>query len=196
MSFYTFARAVCRGYFAIFHRWQVLGNENVPMDGPVLILSNHISLLDPPSVGSGTDRQVTIMAKEELFRVPLFGGLIRALGAFPVKRGAGDRAALRLALGLLEEGKCLLMFPEGTRSKTGELEEGHTGAAFFALRSQAAVVPAAIVGGYRLFRRTKIVYGKPLDISEFRNSKSNKQTLADLTEHIMSAIEELIREHR
>ena len=196
MSFYTFARAICRGYFAIFHRWQVLGKENVPMDGPVLILSNHISLLDPPSVGSGTDRQVTIMAKEELFRVPLFGGMIRALGAFPVKRGAGDRAALRLALGLLEDGKCLLMFPEGTRSKTGELEEGQTGAAFFALRSQAVVVPTAIVGGYRLFRRTKIVYGKPLDISEFRNSKSNKQTLADLTEHIMSAIEELIREHR
>ncbi|MGB8955992.1 MAG: lysophospholipid acyltransferase family protein [Tumebacillaceae bacterium] len=196
MSFYTFARAVCRGYFAIFHRWQVIGKEHVPMDGPVLLLANHVSLLDPPSVGSGTDRQVTIMAKEELFKVPVLGPMIRALGAFPIKRGAGDRAALRLALGLLEDGKCLLMFPEGTRSKTGEMEEGQTGAAFFALRSQAVIIPAAVVGGYRLFRRTKIVYGKPLDISEFRNAKSSKQTLADLTEHIMSAIEELIREHR
>ena len=196
MSFYTFVRSLFRGYFAVIHRWQVIGRENVPMDGPVLLLANHISVLDPPLVGVGTDREVTIMAKEELFQVPLLAPIIRGLHAFPVKRGAGDRAALRLALGLLEEGHCLLMFPEGTRSKTGEMVEGQTGAAYFALRSEAKIVPAAIIGRYGLFRRIKLVYGKPLDISEFRAMKSNKQTLADLTEHIMAAIEALKREHR
>jgi 1-acyl-sn-glycerol-3-phosphate acyltransferase len=136
------------------------------------------------------------MAKAELFKIPVISKLITAWGAFPVNRGAGDRQSLRTALKVLEDGKVMGLFPEGSRSKTGELGEGQTGVAFFALRSDCAVVPVAIVGSYGLFRKVRIVYGKPLDLTQHREGKSSKETLAVVTQEIMREIGELQKAHR
>lgn len=193
---YRVSRAACRGIFGLFFNWKVVGKQNVPATGSVLLVSNHISNIDPPFVGSPLDRQVYFMAKEELFRVPVLGWLLRDFGAFPVKRGAGDRNALRTVFKILDEGKVLGMFPEGTRSKSGELEEAHTGAAAFALRSKATLVPVAVIGRYGFWSGIKVVYGKPVDLSDFYGQKSNKEVLQAATERIMHAIDELIKQHR
>jgi 1-acyl-sn-glycerol-3-phosphate acyltransferase len=136
------------------------------------------------------------MAKEELFRIPVLSYLITQFGAFPVKRGAGDRAAIRSTLKILEEGKILGIFPEGSRSKTGEIGQGLSGAAMFALKSEAQVVPVAIIGPYRLFRPVRIVYGKPIDLSSYREGKTNAETLKKVTDLIMDEIKSLYNQHR
>lgn len=196
MSYYTLFRAIFRAFFAVFYRWQVKGAENVPADGPVILCANHINNFDPPLLGCGIERQVHFMAKEELFKVPVISFLITKFGAFPVKRGAGDRAAIRATLKILEEGKVLGIFPEGTRSKTGEVGQGMSGTAMFALKSEAKVVPVAIVGPYRLFRPVTIIYGKPIDLSRYKEGKATGETMKEVTDLIMQNIRDLITAHR
>lgn len=196
VTYYRVFRGMFRRIFSFCFRWQVVGAEHIPKEGPVILCANHISLLDPPLLGSGIERQVHFMAKEELFRIPVLSFLIRKFGAFPVKRGASDRASIRTALSLLEDGKIFGIFPEGTRSKTGELGPGLPGVALFALKSQAAVIPVAILGPYRLFKPIKIVYGQPIDMSELRAKKSGSDTLKEATDLIMSHIQQLLNQHR
>ncbi|QRG69888.1 lysophospholipid acyltransferase family protein [Brevibacillus choshinensis] len=196
MSYYRTFRGFFRIIFSLVYRWQVIGREHIPKEGPVILCANHISLWDPPLLGSGIERMVHFMAKEELFRIPVIGFLITKFGAFPVKRGAGDRAAIRTTLKVLEEGKILGIFPEGTRSKTGEVGEGMPGVAMFALKSQAQVIPVAIIGPYRMFRPIKIVYGKPIDLTALREAKSSGDTLKETTNLIMTHIKALRDHHR
>ncbi|WP_245705151.1 lysophospholipid acyltransferase family protein [Alteribacillus persepolensis] len=184
---------ICRLYFTFVIRAEVIGRENIPKEGPVLLCSNHISNYDPPLVGSFIKRKLNFMAKQELFEKKLIGSLLNALGAFPVKRGAGDRQALKKGLSMLKEGKVLCLFPEGTRSKTGEVGKGLSGSGFFALKSEAVIVPVAVIGKYKPFHKVTIVYGKPLDFQKLRDQKTNA---ADATEEIMDGIRALIDEHR
>jgi 1-acyl-sn-glycerol-3-phosphate acyltransferase len=125
---------------------RVKGAEHIPSSGPALIVSNHQSILDPPVIGGAARRQIYFLAKAELFRIPLFGWLIRALHARPVRREGPDPRALRTAALLLEEGKALLVFPEGTRSLDGRLGEGKSGVGMLAVTSGAPVVPAYVSG--------------------------------------------------
>ncbi|ARU63027.1 1-acyl-sn-glycerol-3-phosphate acyltransferase [Tumebacillus avium] len=196
MVLYRLLRALFRGFFRIFYRWQVSGTENIPAEGGIIVCANHISNLDPPVVGSGMERPMAFMAKDSLFKIPVIGSIIRGVGAFPVKRGSGDRGAIRASLELLAAGKALCLFPEGTRSHSGEVGKGQGGAAMLALRSNAQVVPAAIIGPYRLFRPLRIVYGKPVDLSEFRGQKTNSELIDKATEQIMEAIRQLVLQHR
>lgn len=196
MILYRLCRSVFRAIFSFVFRWQVIGREHIPKEGPVILCANHISLWDPPLLGSGIDRQVFFMAKEELFRIPVLSYFITKFGAFPVKRGAGDRAAIRSALKILEEGKIFGIFPEGSRSKTGEIGPGMPGVALFALKSDAQVIPVAIIGPYRLFRPVTVVYGKPIDLSRYREAKANSDTLKETSDLIMAEIKALHEAHR
>ncbi|MDE3839420.1 1-acyl-sn-glycerol-3-phosphate acyltransferase [Bacillus methanolicus] len=193
MTFYSFAKSVVSGILKPIYRIQVIGVEHFPKDGGVLLCANHIDNLDPPVVGITAPRPVHFMAKAELFSVPVLGRIVQNLNAFPVKRGMSDREALRKGLSILKEGKVLGLFPEGTRSKTGELGQGLAGAGFFALRSEAHVVPCAIIGPYKPFKRLKVVYGKPID---FKHLRENKATAEQATELIMEEIRKLINEHK
>lgn len=125
---------------------RVSGAEHVPPSGPALIVSNHQSILDPPLIGGATRRRIYFLAKAELFRIPVFGWLIRALHARPVRREGSDPRALKTAARLLTEGKALLVFPEGTRSRDGRLGEGKPGVGMLAVTSGAPVVPAYVSG--------------------------------------------------
>lgn len=193
MTFYDFAKSVVYTIFKPWYRIKAIGIENIPKEGGVLLCSNHIHNFDPIVVGIMAPRPVHYMAKEEIFRVPLLGGIVRKCNAFPVKRGFSDREALRTGLKILKEGQVFGLFPEGTRSKTGELGKGLSGAGFFALRSDAQVVPCAVIGPYKSFKKLKVVYGKPIDMNEMRKTKAS---VDQVTELIMSEIHKLIKEHR
>jgi 1-acyl-sn-glycerol-3-phosphate acyltransferase len=193
VTFYEFARSVVYGVFKPWYRIEAIGREHFPKEGGVLLCSNHIHNFDPMVVGMMAPRPIHYMAKEEIFSVPVLGNIVRKCNAFPVKRGFNDREALRTGLKLLKDGHVFGLFPEGTRSKTGELGKGLSGAGFFALRSTAAVVPCAIIGPYRSFRKLKVVYGQPIDLEEMRKEKVSAE---QVTELIMSKIEKLKKEHQ
>ena len=193
MTFYSFARSVVAGIFKPWYRIEVFGLEHFPKDGGVLLCTNHIHNFDPLVVGSTAPRPVHFMAKEELFNVPVLGNIVRKCNAFPVKRGKGDRESLRAGLKVLKEGNVFGLFPEGTRSKTGEIGKGLSGAGFFALRTEADVVPCAIIGPYKSLKTLKVVYGKPIVMEEMRAAKASAE---QVTELIMSEIHKLIKEHR
>jgi 1-acyl-sn-glycerol-3-phosphate acyltransferase len=180
-------------------RGRFTGAGNVPKEGPVILASNHLSLLDPPVVAIGVWRPCSFMAKEELFRNRLFGWFIGRLGAFPVKRGSGDRAALKHSFEALEAGKALVMFPEGTRSETGELQEPELGVGMIACRSGAPVVPAYVRGtnrvmpkggGLRLARIT-VAYGAPLRFAPPEGRKPGREEYERAAREIMAAIARL-----
>lgn len=193
VTFYAFARSVVSSIFKPWYRVEAIGLEHFPKDGGVLLCANHINNFDPIIIGIMAPRPVHYMAKAELFSVPVLGNIVRKCNAFPVKRGLADREALRAGLKVLKDGNVFGLFPEGTRSKTGELGKGLSGAGFFALRSDADVVPCAIIGPYKSLRKLKVVYGKPIAMEEMRNAKASPE---QVTELIMSEIHKLIIEHR
>jgi 1-acyl-sn-glycerol-3-phosphate acyltransferase len=181
---YRLGRFLFRILFTVCFRLRVIGRENVPAHGAVVLCANHTSLLDPPLLGTPLQRKVHFMAKAELFDIPLLGTIISKVGAFPVKRGGVSKESIRLAISLLKEGSMMGIFPEGTRSNAGGM--GKKGAASLALKSGATVVPVAIIGSYSLFRPMKIVYGKPMDLSAYAGASS--EDLEKATEAIMTKI--------
>lgn len=189
VSFYSFAKVIVGGVYRPLFRVRSIGRENVPEEGGVLLCSNHIHNFDPIMLGLTLNRPIHFMAKKELFEVPVLRKIITALGAFPVKRGMSDREALRTGLKVLKDGHVMGLFPEGTRSKTGKLGKPLAGAGFFALRTDAAVVPAAIIGNYKPFSQMTVIYGKPIDMTELRERKASA---ADAAELIMEEIKKLI----
>ncbi|WP_183251142.1 lysophospholipid acyltransferase family protein [Anoxybacteroides tepidamans] len=189
LDFYSFAKGVVSSVLKPLYRVEVIGIEHFPKEGGVLLCSNHISNLDPPIVGITAPRPIYFMAKEELFRVPVLKKLLPPLHAFPVKRGMSDRQALRTGLEVLKQGHVLGIFPEGTRSKDGKLKKGLSGVGFFALRTDAQVVPCAIIGPYRPLKKLKVVYGAPIAIDSLRERKASPE---EATEYIMSHIQALL----
>jgi len=135
--------------FRVLFRGRTSGNINVPMDGPLVVVANHGSHLDPPLLGHALGRPVSFMAKAELFRIPILGRVIRACGAYPVKRGASDREAIRTATARLNEGWAIGVFLDGTRQSDGRVNQPMPGAALLAARSGAALLPVAILNSHR-----------------------------------------------
>lgn len=190
---YIFFRFCFRIIFKIFFRLEAKGIKNIPDKGAVILCSNHISLWDPPVVGTPLERKVHFMAKAELFKVPVLGQIIKRIGAFPVKRGGVSKESIKSTLLLLRNGEVLGIFPEGSRkNKEGA---GKKGAASFALKSNAVVVPVAIIGKYKLFQKMKVVYGKPVDLDSIKTEESAER-INQATELIMSSIQELKQSHR
>jgi 1-acyl-sn-glycerol-3-phosphate acyltransferase len=191
--YYATLKPLCRLTAGALFRYRALGRGNVPPAGPVLLAANHASFLDPPLVGIGTSRRLHFLAKAELFRVPLLGGLIRRLNAHPVERDGADLGALRQALALLRHGEALLVFPEGTRGPGTELGPGKPGAGMLAAVSEAPVVPVYIDGsgrawprgarGPRLVRIT-VTFGEAMQFTRVRG-KARYQVISD---EIMAAV--------
>lgn len=173
-------------FFHLFFRLRVTGREHIPTKGPLIIASNHISLLDPPLLGLCTPRFVHFMAKEELFKNRWIARLLKYLGGFPVRRGARDRQAIRIAMSIPAQGGCLAIFPEGHRYKDGRLGPGLPGVALVAKKTDCPIVPAAIIGRYRLWSRITVRFGEPYrpDLSA-----DNDAIVADLMSRIQCLLD-------
>lgn len=151
---YEVSKFIVRLALRMFCGFRVDGGDREPPSGPLLIVSNHVSDLDPLVVGVAVRRRVHYMAKVELFRPPLLRWWIRACGGFPVRRGEVDRHAFRTARAILEQGGALVMFPEGTRgSSLDDLRPPEPGAALLALRTGAVILPVAVIGTDRVLPR-------------------------------------------
>lgn len=191
---YTLARWIFVPFFKILFRARILGIEHVPKNGPVILAANHLSNWDPPFLACFLPREVSYMAKLELFENPVFAAAIRSCHAFPVKRGAADRGAIKTAVQVLKENGVLGVFPEGTRSHTGEMQKAEAGVALIASMTKAPVVPAAIIGTNgifsegSLFPRLTVAYGEPM---EFSGDRKNREDLEDFSQRILGAIAEM-----
>lgn len=162
---YRLAKTLAGSLLGIFYPLSISGPRKLP-EGPVVVVSNHISNWDVLTLGRVFDRQICFMAKKELFKNPLLRRIVEGLGAFPVDRGSADVSAIRRSLELLSAGGVVGIFPQGTRVKDDSSFEMADGASMIALRARACIVPVHIVGPYRLFRRVKANIGQPIPLGE------------------------------
>jgi 1-acyl-sn-glycerol-3-phosphate acyltransferase len=188
--------------FLIYH--EVVGAENIPRSGPALLIVNHIDNVDIPLLLISTRRHIFFMAKQELFDVFVFGGLMRMAGTISVNRKAVDRQALREALDVLKKGGILGLFPEGHRNPAGVLQRAHTGATLLAQRSGVPIVPIALTGTERLFEEkgrflprrvaVKVQIGPPFHLPE--RNRGDREDLTSLTDYMMARLAALLPEER
>lgn len=198
--------AVMRLVYRLLLRWSVSGREHVPASGPLVLVANHIHLADPILLMLAFPRHITFLAKEELFRIPFIGMLLRDAGMFAVARTGSlqqKRDVMRQAEELLKAGRVLAVFPEGTRSPSGVLLPARPGAAFLALHCSAAVIPVAIVGTERIvgrwwwLRRPKVTVtiGKPVALPQASGPLSRSES-ARHTKTLMREIAALLPAER
>lgn len=174
----------------------------MPVSGPVLLVSNHASYLDPICLGLASRRPINFMAKKELFDYPFLKQALPRFNSFPVKRESSDRKALKEAINRLKSGEVVGVFPQGMRVRNKELGDGQPGAALLALMSGANVLPTAIIGSNNVmsgrkipkFPKITVVFGKPFKISVADGDR--KETIKAATKKIMSSIDRLKDESR
>lgn len=181
--------------------FRVEGGHHEPRHGPLIIVSNHVSDLDPLVVGVAMRRRVQYMAKAELFRPPLLRWWVTSCGAFPVRRGEPDRQALRTAREILERGGALVMFPEGTRGSSRELRAPEPGAALLALRTGATILPLAVIGtdevlprGARRLSRgsVRVRMGPPIPVNGAGTARADRGQIEALGRTFMGALARLL----
>ncbi len=176
--------------FKLFFKVEIIDHKKVPMEGPVIFCANHNSMLDMFFLGYKLKRWIHWMAKEELFRNPIAAYVLNKLGVFPVKRGSGDVGSIKNAFKLLEEGKVVGIFPQGTRINPENIEKVRVkpGAALIALRTGVPIVPAFVQGSYKIFGKMKVVYGDPFIIENKQDDKYSKEELTELSRDIIKRI--------
>ena len=200
MKHHPFLASVILGFFRLylrtFNRISVEGLENIPADGPLIVACNHISNADPPAICgfTGLKRKINILAKKELFSIPVIGKILIWGGAIPLDRqkAGGDLTALKNSLKILKEERCLILFPEGTRSKTGKRLKAKTGIALFAHKTGAPVLSVRIFNSNNWPKLGKIVlkYGK-LRKFELKEGQPLDEAYAEFSEKIMDDIFEI-----
>ena len=175
----------------------LIGRENIPQKGSFIVVSNHGSLLDPPLLGHALDRNISFMAKAELFKIPLLGFIIKACGAYPVKRGIADKNTIKTACEKLSNNKSIGIFIDGTRQKNGRVNKPKQGAALLAFKNQKLLLPVALVNSHKLIRfkfcipffsKIVIKVGKPVQPPK----NSSKDDLNSVTLQLQNDINNLI----
>jgi len=183
--------------YKFLFKGHLIGRENIPQKGSFIMVSNHGSLLDPPLLGHAIGRNISFMAKAELFKIPLFGFVIKACGAYPVKRGIVDKNTIKTACKKLSNDNCIGIFIDGTRQKNGRVNKPKQGAALLAFKNQKLLLPVAIVNSHRLIRfrcfiplfsNIVIKVGKPVEPPQ----SSSRHDLNSVTMHLQDKINNLI----
>jgi 1-acyl-sn-glycerol-3-phosphate acyltransferase len=195
-----------RAIYKLYFRWHVFNAERVPLEGAVILASNHASFLDPPLVGSGLRRGINYLARETLFRFPVVGWVLRQWQVVPVDRDGGGAAGLRAILDRLLAGGAIILFPEGTRTRDGKLQPARSGIGLTVIKSTAPVVPARVFGTFEAYGRhlrfprpyrVAVKYGQPMRFEQLRNeakacSKARlKEIYQQVADEIMAAIAKL-----
>lgn len=185
--FYKIAKAILRFFMLFVFRIEFKGRENMPKEGGVILASNHRSYWDPVMLALASPRKLRFMAKSELFKNKLFGGLITSLGAFPVQRGKGDIGAVKSALTILKNDGVMLIFPEGKRSKD-DTAEAKPGAVMLAIRAKTPIVPAYISGKYGWFSKVTVTFGEPFYYEDYYDKKTVVSELQALSDDLMKTM--------
>ena len=197
---YRVGQAVCRPIMKVFYRYKFINNNSIPHEGAYIIASNHMSFSDPVLLGLGQRRRLFFMAKQELFKNKFFAGLIRALGAFPVERGAGDGKAIKTGEDLIKEGNVMTIFIEGGRTKTGEFMRPRSGCALVAQQMQVPVIPACITitgNPKHRFAKRVIHFGDPLTPQQLGHTPDgDRRQLKNATNMIMDEIKKMREQDR
>ncbi len=203
---YWAAWSLARLIFATYFRWRVYDRYRVPREGPVILAANHASFLDPFLVGAGLPRAINYLARENLFKCPGIGWLLRSWNAVPVDREGGGGAGLKAILDRLLAGGGIILFPEGTRSSDGELRPGRPGIGLTVIKSSAQVVPVRVFGTHRAWGRhmklprprpVAVKYGQALDFAALRTEAESctkprlKQIYQEIADRIMAEIAKL-----
>ena len=197
--FYRRVRTVTRALFAFWFRWKRIGTDQIPEAGPVIIAANHVSFIDPPMIGSAVDRTVSFLARDTLFDIPVVGPFIRKLNSIPVDRTGGGGAGLKAVLDRLKADGCIVLFPEGTRSRDGRLQPAKSGIGLAVLKSDAVVVPVRVFGAYEAFGRHRLFplpgqiilkFGPPMTFEREREeaSRCSKARLKDLYQEVADRV--------
>jgi len=183
--------------YKFIFKGHLIGRENIPQKDSFIMVSNHGSLLDPPLLGHALGRNISFMAKAELFQIPFLGFVIKACGAYPVKRGIADKNTIKIACKKLSNNNCIGIFIDGTRQKNGRVNKPKQGAALLAFKNQKILLPVAIVNSHRLIRfkffiplfsKIVIKVGKPVQPPK----SSSKDDLNSVTMHLKDEINNLI----
>jgi 1-acyl-sn-glycerol-3-phosphate acyltransferase len=188
-----------RFVFSFYFRWRVFNPERVPLAGPVILASNHASYIDPPLVGAGVPRQINFLARDSIFRVPILASILRSWEVVPVDRDGGTGRGLKAILDRLARGGAIILFPEGTRSRHGELNPARSGVGLAVIKSSAPVVPARVFGTYAAYGAQMLVprprplivkYGKPMFFEALRaEAKScSKPRLKEIYQEVANEI--------
>ncbi len=199
---YLFIRLILLILCKFFFKFKAIGLENIPKNTAVILAPNHASYFDPIFSGVGFPGSLSYMARDSLFKKFIFGNIIRVYNAFPIKRGAIDRSAIRMAAERLNKGLSVLVFPEGTRSKDGKLGEAKPGLGLIALNTDKPIVPAYIKGSFDVwpkgakmikFRKVSIYFGKPIYVKDikFDEHASFSDKCRKLSEIVMEGIQNL-----
>lgn len=196
---YRLMTGMMKGYFHLFHHHQVFGLENLPK-GPAIIAPNHISLFDPPIIGASIREELHFLAKQGLFDYPVLGTIIRYLNSHPVSGTGQELQSLKMICHLLQEGHKVVIFPEGTRSESGDLLPLKTGVSMLALRCKVPIIPVYIHGSYEVWPvdqkwpgmkgKTSCTIGKPIYSEQFSGLKKHDAMNA-MTEALREAINKL-----
>ena len=197
---YRFTRFTFSIFFRIWFRWKVLHRERVPAEGGVILASNHVSYLDPVYVVSALERMVVGLARESAFNVPLGGRILRSWRVIPVDQ-SGTGRGLKTFLSRLRSGDAVVMYPEGTRSPTGQIRAPQPGIGLIIIKSNAPVVPIKLFGAYEAYARhhwlprpyqVQIKFGEPLDFADLRAEAKQTKDKERLKEIYKQAATDLL----
>jgi 1-acyl-sn-glycerol-3-phosphate acyltransferase len=203
---YFVAWCMFRLLYKYYCGWSVYNPERVPLTGPVILASNHASILDPPLIGSGIHRDINYLARESLFDKPIVGWVLRKWNSVPVDREGGGAAGLRAIMDRLLAGGGIILFPEGTRTRDGKLQPARAGIGLTVIKSEAPVVPVRVFGTLEAMSRGKrlprphhvaVKYGKPMTFTELRAESKTcskpriKEIYQQVADEIMAAIAKL-----
>ncbi len=192
-----------RALFKVYFRWRVYNAERVPLEGGVILASNHASFLDPPLIGAGVRRSINFLARENLFRFPVMGWVLRQWQVVPVDRDGGGAAGLRAILDRLLAGRAIVLFPEGTRTRDGRLQPARSGIGLTVIKSTAPVIPVRVFGTFEAYGRhlgfprpyrVAVKYGEPIHFERLRAEAKVcpkphlKEIYQQVADEIMTAI--------
>ena len=194
---YWFLHYLINIYMHTLCRLKLHGTENIPLDGGLIITSNHIAGADPFLLGSTVPRELWFMAKKELFEPVLQGYIIKRVNAFPVDRYSFDLEVIKKSISILKQGKALIMFPEGTRSEDGQIQDGKIGAGMLARKAGVSIVPVYIENTRKawwnifLGKRMNVIFGRVIDADWILSRANSKAGYKEITEKSMKRIREL-----
>lgn len=203
---YFIGWSLFRFLFATYFRCRFYNPERVPLQGPVILAANHASYIDPPLVGSGLKRSINYLARDNIFRFPVVGAILRSWQVVPVDRDGGGARGLKAILDRLLAGGAIIVFPEGTRSRDGQLQPARSGIGLTVIKSTAPVVPVRVFGTYKAFGRylrvprpycVTVKYGEPMRFETLRAEAKTcaktrlKEIYQQVADEIMAAIAKL-----